>query len=420
VNTLLIVGTIIGAGYLLGELVNKAGLPRVSGYILAGLALNPGITGLVSLDFVQGTDAIMSVALAVLTFAVGGTLAIAPLKELGRGIILIALGEAELAALFVTLGSMVVLPFFLNEGAGFVTMVVPLAVLLGTLASPTDPSATLAVIHQYKAKGQVSFTIMAAAALDDAIGIINFSVGMVIASFLVAHGHAIEGGGISALIDPIIEIGGAIGLGVVSGLGFHYIPRLLRAESDGLLLVLIVALLALCYGVATVFGLDQLLATMAMGMAVVNFKASRDRIFRLLEDYIEPLVFVLFFTISGMLLDVQVLFRYFPLVLFFVLFRSAGKLTGAYLGATLGRAPGAVRRYTGFGLIPQGGIVIGLALVLQRDPAFSDLSSILLSVVIGATVLHELIGPLTSKLAIQKAGEIPPHGTEGPEAPPHL
>jgi len=207
VNTLLIVGTIIGAGYLLGELVNKVGLPRVSGYILAGLALNPGITGIVSLDFVQGTDAMTGVALAILTFAVGGTLAIAPLKELGKGIILIALGEAELAALFVVLGLMVVLPFFLNEGAGFVTMVVPLALLLGTLASPTDPSATLAVLHQYKAKGQVSFTIMATAALDDAIGIINFSVGVVIASFLVAHGHAVSGGGISALIEPIIERG---------------------------------------------------------------------------------------------------------------------------------------------------------------------------------------------------------------------
>jgi len=419
VNTLLIVGTIIGAGYLLGELVNRVGLPRVSGYILAGLALNPGVTGVVSLDFVHGTDAMMSVALAILTFAVGGTLAIAPLKELGKGIILIALGEAELAALFVVLGSMVVLPFFLEKEVGFITMVVPLSVLLGTLASPTDPSATLAVLHQYKAKGQVSFTIMATAALDDAIGIINFSVGMVIASFLVAHGHA-PGGGISALTEPIIEIGGALGLGILSGFGFHYIPHFLHAESDGLLLVLIVALLALCYGVATFFGLDQLLATMTMGMAVVNFKASRDRIFRLLEEYIEPLVFVLFFTISGMLLDVQVLFRYFPLVLFFVLFRSAGKLTGAYLGATLGRAPAKVRRYTGFGLIPQGGIVIGLALVLQRDPAFSDLSSILLSVVIGATVLHELIGPLTSKLAIQKAGEIPPHGGEGPKPPPHL
>lgn len=406
---MLIVGTMIAAGYVLGELASKLGLPRVSGYIIAGLALNPNLTHFVAPDFVAATDSLTNLSLAVLTFAVGGTLAIAPLKELGRGILLIALGEAQLSALLVVLGSMAVLPFLIDTSAGYVATVIPLAVLLGALASPTDPSATLAVIHQYKAKGVVSFSIMAAAAVDDALGIINFSVGTVIASVVVMHGT----GNLSSLVEPVIAIGGAILLGIVAGLAFHYIPRLLHAETDGLLLVLVVGLLMLCYGISTMLHLDQLLATMSMGIVVVNFGASRDRIFRLLEEYIEPLVFVLFFTISGMLLDFQVLFRYFPLVLFFVAFRSFGKLGGAYLGATIGRAPINVRRYAGWGLIPQGGIVIGLALVLQRDPAFADISNILLSVIIGATVLHELIGPLTAKLAIQKAGEI--HLPERPD-----
>jgi Kef-type K+ transport system membrane component KefB len=324
------------------------------------------------------------------------------LKELGRAVLLIALGEAQLAAVLVTLGCIAVLPFLLKSDGAFLTMVVPLAVLLGALASPTDPSATLAVIHQYKAKGLVSFSIMASAAVDDALGIINFSLGTVIASFLVAHGS----GHLSSLYEPIVAIGGAVVLGAFAGVAFHFIPRLLRAESDGLLLVLVVALLMVCYGVASAFGLDQLLATMSMGMVVVNFGWSRDRVFRLLEEYIEPLVFVLFFTISGMLLDIQILFRFLPLVLLFVVFRSFGKLTGAYVGATLGRASRRVRKYVGWGLIPQGGIVIGLALVLQKDPAFAELSNILLSVIIGATVLHELIGPLAAKLAIQRSGEM--------------
>jgi len=115
----------------------------------------------------------------------------------------------------------------------------------------------------------------------------------------------------------------------------------------------------------------------------------------------------MFFTISGMLLDVGVLLRYFPIVLLFVVFRSAGKLGGAYLGASLGRAAPQVRKFAGWGLIPQGGIVIGLALLLQRDPAFAAVGPILLNVIIGATVLHELIGPLAAKLAIVRSGEIP-------------
>ena len=395
-------GIMILVGYLLGELAGKLGLPRVSGYILAGLALNPNLSGFISHDFVRSTDVLTSLSLSILTFAVGGTLAIAPLKELGRGIIFLALGEAELSALLVTLGSLVVLPFFVPAGGSFLTTVVPLALLLGALASPTDPSATLAVIHQYKAKGLVSFNIMAAAAVDEALGIVNFSVATVIASVLITH----SSGQLAMLLNPVVAIFGALALGTCVGLAFHYLPRLIRADSDGLLLVLVVALLALCYGLATFLGLDQLLATMSMGMVIVNFGSSRDRIFRLLEEYFEPLVFVLFFTISGMLLDIAVLIKYLPLVLLFVVFRSIGKLGGAYVGATVGGATRAVRKYAGWGLIPQGGIVIGLALVLQRDATFDELSGILLSVIIGATVLHELIGPLTSKLALQKAGEL--------------
>ena len=116
-------------------------------------------------------------------------------------------------------------------------------------------------------------------------------------------------------------------------------------------------------------------------------------------------MFIVFFTVSGMLLDVRVLFQYLPVVLLFVVFRSVGKLAGTYLGARLGRASRAVRRYAGWGLIPQGGIVIGLALLARQEPALAPISHILLNVIIGATVIHELIGPLMAKLAITKSGE---------------
>ncbi|MBN1858375.1 cation:proton antiporter [Candidatus Bipolaricaulota bacterium] len=401
-NALLILGSTVVAGYFLGELAAKLGLPRVSGYILAGLALNPNLTTFVPPAFVASTGTVTNLSLAVLTFAVGGTLAFASLKELGKGILFLALGESELSALLVTGGLMVTLPFFVHIEGTYLTTILPLALLLGALASPTDPSATLAVIHQYKAKGIVSFSIMASAAVDDALGILNFSFATMIATILVAH----TAGGFETLIEPFIAIFGAIGLGVACGLLFHFIPRLLHAEADGLLLVLLIGLLALAYGLSTTFKLDELLSTMAMGVMVVNFGNRRDRVFHLLEEYVEPIVFVLFFTISGMLLDFQVLFRFFPVVLIFVLFRSLGKIGGAYLGATVGRTSREVRRYAGWGLIPQGGIVIGLALVLQRNTAFGDLSSILVNVVIGATVIHELIGPLTAKLAILKSGEI--------------
>ena len=191
---------------------------RVSGYIIAGLGLNPNLTGFIPLAFVDNTDSITSLALALLTFAVGGTLAFGPLRELGKKILLIAFGEAQLSALLVILGCLATFPFLLPPTGTFMTTIVPLAVLLGSLASPTDPSATLAVIHQYKAKGLVSFSIMASAAVDDALGILNFSFGTMIATILITH----SSGGMGAFIEPLVAIGGAIAVGIAAGLLFHF------------------------------------------------------------------------------------------------------------------------------------------------------------------------------------------------------
>ena len=402
-NGILATGLAIMLGYVLGELVRKLGLPRVSGYIVAGLLLNPGITGFVSSGFVDSMGTTTDFSLAILTFAIGGTLAFGPLKELGKKIIFIAVGEAQLSAFLVMVGCLVTLPFLLPEAGGFWRTIAPLAVLLGALASPTDPSATLAVVRQYKAKGMVTFSIMASAALDDALGILNYSLGIVVALVLITH-HV---GGVGTILEPLIAIGGALGLGVVSGLAFRFAPQWLRGENDGLHIALLLGILGLCYGVSALLDLDQLLATMAMGMTVVNTSRQQERhhVFHLLEESIEPIVFIVFFTVSGMLLDVAVLVQYMPVVLVFVFFRSIGKLVGANVGARLGKASRSVRRYAGWGLIPQGGIVIGLALLAQQEPALAPISHILLNVIIGATVIHELIGPLTAKLAIMKSGE---------------
>ncbi|GAG16245.1 unnamed protein product [marine sediment metagenome] len=217
--------------------------------------------------------------------------------------------------------------------------------------------------------------------------------------------HHVEG--IGTILQPLIAVGGALALGAASGFAFRFAPKWLRGESDGLQIALLLGLLAICYGVSSVLGLDQLLATMAMGITVVNATRRQERhhIFHLLEESVEPIVFIVFFTVSGMLLDVAVLFQYLPVVLLFVVFRSVGKLAGTYLGARLGGASRAVRRYAGWGLIPQGGIVIGLALLVQQETALAPISHILLNVIIGTTVIHELIGPLMAKLAITKSGE---------------
>ncbi len=190
------------------------------------------------------------------------------------------------------------------------------------------------------------------------------------------------------------------------GFIFNALSVFIQREKEGVLIVLIFALLSLCFGSATILGIDELLATMAMGAIVVNFNKQRIKIFKILERYTEELIFVLFFTLSGMYLNFHILADNFILVLLFFVFRAFGKITGTFTGAFLSKAPPKVRKYIAGGLIPQGGIVIGLALMMKKNSSFDAFSNIVLSIIIGATVIHEIVGPIITEKVLEKAGEI--------------
>jgi Kef-type K+ transport system membrane component KefB len=403
-SIILIVGIILGIGFLAGELVQKLHLPRITGYILAGIGLNPQLTPVIPADFALRTDPITDLALSFITFSVGGTLLLGKLKQMGRTILTITVLEAECAMLVVVIGFFLA-AILLDQFHIVALAVEPLIIslLLGVLASPTDPSATLAVAHQYHARGEVTTTIMSVAASDDVLGIINFSVGIALAHMVATHaGFSVS----RSLVLPLYEILGGIGIGVCFGLLFNQMSDWFRRESEGELIVLIFAMLGLCYGGARLALTDELLATMAMGCVVVNFNPQQERIFSMLQRYQEELIFVFFFTLGSMHLDLTVMPAAAPYIALFVLLRTIGKTVGAYTGAVLSGASLPVRRYTFLGLLPQGGIVIGLALIIHRNPDFAPVSSLVMAIVIGATVVHEIIGPVVSRIGLRKAGEI--------------
>jgi len=400
----LIIGIIIFLGFLFGELVSKINLPRISGYILAGIILNPGLFGFIPGDFSENTEIITNIALSFITFSVGGTLLVSRIRKLGKSIFTITFLESELAFLFVVAGLTFSLPYFIQIGSGDIVFAyLPVALLIGSMASPTDPSATLAVMHEYKAKGSVSSTVMGIAAFDDALGIINYSIAIAIAHSLINN---IDFNVMHSVIHPIINIIISIGLGSIMGFVLTGLIKLTERETDGVLIVEVIGLLLICFGVSSFFNLDELLSTMSMGAIVVNFSSKRERIFKLLERYIEELILVLFFVLAGMHLNFSVISSSLVLVAVFVVLRTFGKFLGVYIGAHISKSPQKVKKYTFGGLIPQGGIVIGLALMVNQNQSFSEFSDIVIGVIIGATIVHELIGPISAKIALSKANEL--------------
>jgi len=142
-------------------------------------------------------------------------------------------------------------------------------------------------------------------------------------------------------------------------------------------------------------------------LAGIVLNPQQKKIFTVLERYQEELVFVFFFTLSSMHLDLSVMPAAAPYIALFVLLRTMGKTLGAYSGALVSGAAPKVRRYTFLGLLPQGGIVIGLALIMHRSPDFGPIADLVMAIVIGSTIIHEIAGPIVSRIGLQKAGEIP-------------
>lgn len=195
-------------------------------------------------------------------------------------------------------------------------------------------------------------------------------------------------------------------MGILFGFSLNLLTRFSRKESEGVFIVLILSTLALCFGIANLINADELLATMTMGIIVVNYNKKRRKLFKILERYIEELIFILFFTIGAMHLKFSVLAHSLIPIFLFVLFRATGKFLGVITGATLSRASEKIKRYDAGGLIPQGGIIIGLALMIKEKPIFNSFSDLIMSITIGGTIVHELIGPIVAEITLKRAGEI--------------
>jgi len=395
---------VLFVGFALGQEFKRLKFPKIVGYIIAGVLLNPHLCHFVPANITAQTDIVENIAIAFIAFAVGGTIVFSEIKKLGKGIIYITLFEAEVTFLFIAGGLLLVVPFIPSfSGTGWVTTFIPISLILGCLGSPTDPSVALAVTHEYSAKGEVTSTMLSVAAFDDVLGIINFSVAVVIAKAMILQTSF---NAYATLLTPFLIIVGSFIFGTVMGVIFNTITKRVKEITEGTVFVLILSFLTLCWGVAAFIHVEEILSIMIMAIIVVNFNPHAKKIFSMLEKYFEEIIFLIFFTLSGMHLSFSGAWVAVILLVFFIIFRIAGKFVGVALGGKVANASPKIRKYTSSALIPFGGIVIGLALMLHQDPAFSKISTFIINTVVGATIVNELIGPIFVKKALKESGEM--------------
>ena len=401
-NTLLETGIIILFGFLCGELAKIVKLPKVSGYIVAGILLNPDITGVISNEFIEGSSTLINIALAFITFLIGGSLSWKKIKESGKMVLMLTTLEAMFAFFAVAIISFIAIHYIFNLVSTW-QLSLAMSLILGALAAPTDPSATLAVKNEYHAKGQVSSTVLEIAAFDDIFGIVLYTLSVAVAATFAGD---VPMNTMDAFKELVYSIGGSVLIGIFAGWLFNMATKIFSKETAGELIVLISGFLIGIYGISSAFHFDELLSTMTLGVMLINFNPQRDRIFNIIEQYTDELIFVIFFTLSGLHLQFSSISGSLMIIAFFVFARFLGKYSGIYTAAVITKAPTPVKKYTAGGLFPQGGIVIGLALLLTKNKTFDEISTSVVGIVIGAAVIHEVLGPIIAKYFLRKAGDI--------------
>ena len=401
INLVLAIGIIIVIGFLGGLATERVKFPRITGYIIIGILLSPSLLNIISVATIENLDIMTNIALGIIAFLIGGSLRLEPIRKLGKSIAWITTFQSLGAWLLVTLLLVFLSPFILSiPNATMSQTYFPIALIIGAISCATAPAAIMAIIHEYKASGPLTTTLLAVVALDDAIAVIAFAIALGISQPLVTGA-----GGISLyemLGIPFLHIAEAIAIGILFGFALIYIAKL--AKMPDLLLVIVFGMIMLCDGVAELLGISAILANMVAGFIVMN-KARKREIFLVVEK-IEEVVYVMFFVLAGLHFDLHVMKAAGILAVLIILGRFSGKYFGVSAGAKISHASGEVKKYLGLALLPKAGVTIGLVILAKR--AFPAFGAIMVNAVLASVIINELIAPLLTKYAILKAGEAHP------------
>lgn len=399
---ILLLGIILAVGYTVGRIISRIfHIPGVVGYILTGILLGPsGIDIIAELGLGGGVfqglwDFIVILVLGFIGLLIGLELSRNLFKKLGKSILGINFGINILSFFLV---------FF---GIFLYTHNLALALLLGALATSTAPAGKVAVIKDLRAKGPISSSLMAYAGISDILTIIIFTFAL--AGAKISLGWA--GSGYGLIATGLITILGSFALGGVIGGLFSLIEktlteRKLKLWKSSLVLVLVSVILGA--GIAEVLGLSSILTCMAIGMGLINLFPKGGISAQRTVDTIMPPVYVFFFTMAGIHLRLDLLFELGLLATIYVVFRSVAKIFGAPIFAKLTGAPPDFN-YIGLSMLSQAGVALGLAAFaiseLTGVAGGLEIATSALTVIIATDIVFEIIGPVGTKVVLDKAGE---------------
>ncbi len=387
-NLIFGVGALLLAGFAGGKLASRFKLPTISGYIVAGLVLGPSVLNVVPDHIVESLAPIPHIALGLIAITIGSEFRVSKLRKTGRNILIITVFQ-----LMITFGAVAGALYLFNAP-------LPMALLLGAIASATAPAATVAIASELRARGPLVSTLFGVVALDDAFAITLFGFVMAFAATMVGTSNV---GPIAMLLHPLREILFSVALGSVMGYVVHRLVVDRKRSNE--IIVIVLGFVLFTSGIAISLHISPLIANMMLGFLIINLSPKNSRIMRILEPLAPP-IYAAFFALAGTELDIRTLMATGALGIVYLLARAIGKYGGTYVGAVVAQDSPVTRKYLGLALLPQAGVAIGLILVLQDTAAFTDLPYMgtMVNIVLASILVNEVLGPPLTKFALEASG----------------
>ncbi len=386
-----ILAVLLAFGAVCGQLAKRLHLPSVTGQILAGVVLGPSVFHVFGHEAVAGLRPVIHFALSLIAVDVGTHLHLRRLRNAFQRLGLLLLLEISVTPLLVYAA----LVFGGRQDWTF-------GILFATLAVSTAPATVLAIVKETRSKGVYVRTLIAAVALNNIACIALFDMAHTAVTVTLDPTGGVTTS--SVFLAPIAQLFGAIAIGGCVGLALILGSRhVIHAEQ--VTTVSIIAIF-LTTGVADYFGVSNLLACLFLGVTMVNLAPEKEEIGHRVFVNFEPAILAIFFTLAGLELDFGFLATGWFLVALFVLARAGGKIAAGIIAMRMAGGTENVRRYLGFGLIPQAGVAVGLLLDVQDNPAFAETASLILAIGVAGVAVNEVVGPILVRFGLDKSGNL--------------
>ena len=402
-NILFSVAIILLTGLLFSKLAKVCRFPDVTGYLIGGLLVGPSLLGLVSEEQIHGLSIISDVALGFIAVSIGANFKVSYFKKVGVKPIIIAVCEALFASVFVFGAVMLYSAIAGPDSLGGKPIV--FALVLSAIAAATAPAATLLVIKQYKARGEVTENLLSVVAIDDAVALAIYGFNVTFA--LSIYNGSSSGNIALSILMPFIEIIISLLIGIILGVILVLLVRWFKGRSNRICAVIV----TIFFGIA----IDQiinnafemhtstLLTCMMLGATLVNFSNKYNDIANLIDRFTPP-IYMSFFVLSGAELNIRTIASIGVIGIVYVTIRVFGKYIGAWFGSKVSKSGEKTKKYLGWCLVPQAGVALGLSSLAAV--AFGVIGVKIRTIILCATLIYELVGPFIVKLTLTKAGEI--------------